>query len=93
MRIGLREANQHFSKAIKAVKAGRHVVLTERGRPIAVIKPIAGEHGAAAIRRMIEEGVLQPGNKSGQTRLRHWKPIRMKGVPLSQTLREERDAR
>lgn len=93
MRIGLREANQHFSKAIKAVKAGRHVVLTERGRPIAVIKPIsAQEHGAAAIRRMIEEGVLQPGNKSGQTMLRRRKPIRMKGVPLSQTIREERDA-
>ncbi len=25
MRIGLREAKEHFSKAIKAVKAGRHV--------------------------------------------------------------------
>ena len=25
MRIGLREANQHFSKAVKAVKAGKEV--------------------------------------------------------------------
>ena len=39
MRMGLREANQRVSRAVKAVKAGREVVLTERGRPITVIKP------------------------------------------------------
>lgn len=43
MKLGLREANQHFSKAIKAVRTGKEVVLTERGRPIAVIKPIKRE--------------------------------------------------
>jgi prevent-host-death family protein len=37
--MGLREANQNFSKAIKAVKAGNVVVLTERGNPIATIQP------------------------------------------------------
>lgn len=40
MKLGLREANQQFSKAIKAVRSGKEVVLTERGRPIALIKPI-----------------------------------------------------
>src|SRR5262249_1268241 len=39
MHMGLREANQKFSKAIRAVKAGQEVVLTERGKPIAVITP------------------------------------------------------
>jgi len=29
MKMGLREANQRFSKAIKAVKAGEEVILTE----------------------------------------------------------------
>jgi len=38
MRMGLREANQRVSRAVKAVKV-REVVLTERGRPITVIKP------------------------------------------------------
>ena len=42
-KLGLREANQQFSRAIKAVRAGKEVVLTERGRPIAVIKPIKEE--------------------------------------------------
>ena len=31
MRLGLREANQKFSKAIQAVKQGKEIVLTERG--------------------------------------------------------------
>ncbi|MGH9257788.1 MAG: type II toxin-antitoxin system Phd/YefM family antitoxin [Vicinamibacterales bacterium] len=31
MRLGLREANQRFSKAVKAVRAGKEVILTDRG--------------------------------------------------------------
>ena len=49
MRLGLREANQHFSMAIKAVRAGQEVILTERGQPIAVIKPIKEEQDEDAI--------------------------------------------
>jgi prevent-host-death family protein len=65
MRMGLREANQSFSKAIKAVKAGKDVVLTERGKPIAVIKPLRLEKDAKSILRQLEaEGVLRRGPKS-----------------------------
>ena len=54
MRMGLREANQQFSKAIKAVKAGREVVLTERGKPIAVIKPLPQYKNVDAVIRRLE---------------------------------------
>jgi prevent-host-death family protein len=43
MRLGLREANQRFSQTIKAVRAGKEVILTDRGNPIAVITPIKDE--------------------------------------------------
>jgi len=50
MRIGLRDANQRFSKAVKAVKAGEEVVFTERGKPIAVLRPLPGpESGETAV--------------------------------------------
>ena len=92
MRMGLREANQQFSKAIKAVKAGKEVVLTERGKPIAVIKPIdAGNDEDAVIRRLEAEGILRPAAKRGPMPRPRWKPIRIKGKPLSATIREERD--
>ena len=94
MRMGLREANQHFSRAVKAVKAGREVVLTERGRPIAVIKPLhAIGSPDTAIERLAGEGRLRLDPAPGPVRRRGWRPIRTKGPPLSQTLREDRDAR
>ena len=61
MKLGLREANQQFSKAIKAVRAGKEVVLTERGQPIAVIKPIKESHARdVAMQAMVDEGFLKP---------------------------------
>ena len=92
MRLGLREANQQFSKAIKAVKAGREVILTERGKAIAVIKPLPQPKTVeATIRRLEAEGILRPALKRGP--MPTWKPVRIKGKPLSETIREERDER
>ncbi len=94
MQMGLREANQHFSKAIKAVKAGREVVLTERGVPIAVIKPLRPADGVeAALQRMAAEGRARLAKIPGPMPARRWKPLRIKGASLSQALREDRDAR
>jgi prevent-host-death family protein len=94
MRMGLREANQQFSKAIKAVKAGKEVVLTERGKPIAVIKPLEQkENQETVIRRLEAEGLLRPALKRGPMRAPRWKPLRIKGKPLSQIISEERDER
>jgi len=91
--MGLREANQHFSRAVKAVKAGREVVLTERGKPIAIITPLHPRDSAdAAIGRLAAEGRLRLAKVPGAIRRHGWKPIRTKGPPLSLTLREERDA-
>ena len=90
MRLGLREANQHFSKAIKAVKAGKEVVLTERGKAIAVIKPVERALDPdAVIQRLEAEGILRPALKRGP--MPAFKPVRIKGKPLSETIREERD--
>jgi prevent-host-death family protein len=88
--MGLREANQRFSKAIKAVKQGKEVVLTERGKPIAIIKPLQGEGKTSAIIERLEaEGILRRPRKRGS--MPPWNPIRIKGKPMSETLREERD--
>jgi len=90
MRLGLREANQQFSKAMKAVKEGKEVILTERGKPIAVIKPLSqAKTVEATIRRLEAEGILRPALKRGPMPV--WRsPVRIKGKPLSETIREER---
>jgi prevent-host-death family protein len=94
MRLGLREANQRFSKAIKAVRAGKEVVLTERGQPIAVIKPIKTKEALEiAIQAMVDEGFLKPASRKGPTPTPRWRPMKVKGKPLSQTVIDDREDR
>ena len=94
MRLGLREANQRFSKAIKAVRAGKEVVLTERGHPIAVIKPLKGKHvQEAALHAMADEGLITPAARKGPMPPPRWRPVKVKGTPLSQTIIDDRNDR
>jgi prevent-host-death family protein len=91
MQMGLREANQHFSKAIRAVKAGKEVVLTERGRPIAVISPLNASGEEAVLRRLEAVGLLRRATQRGP--MPPVRRMRIRGKPLSVTIREDRDAR
>lgn len=94
MKLGLREANQHFSKAIKAVRGGKDVILTERGRPIAVITPVREERSEeAALETMEDEGLIALPSRKGPTPAPRWKPISVKGQPLSHTIIQDRDDR
>ena len=90
MQLGLREASQRFSKAIKAVKEGEEVILTKHGKPIAVIKPLPERGDDPGLRRLIAAGLVRPGSKPWPMPPR--RPRRVAGPPLSKTIREQRDA-
>ena len=49
--ITAREANQHFAKVLSAVEGGEQVVISKRGKPVAVMSPYKpardAEHQAA----------------------------------------------
>ena len=90
--VGLREINQAFSRYMKIVKAGEDVLITERGRPIAVIKPLAAETDMDAKIRLLEaEGLLSPPQKKGQ--LQNHPPVSLSGQGLAQTISDMRDER
>lgn len=92
MQIGLRDANQQFSRLMKAVRRGREVLLTDRGKSLAVVKPIpSGEETEAIVQRLEAAGVLCPASKRDS--LPAWNPRKLRGVPLSKTVHEERDER
>ena len=94
MKLGLREANQHFSRAIKAVRGGAEVVLTERGRPIAIIIPVTEERSdEAALEAMAHEGLITLPSRKGPTPAPRWKPVGVTGKPVSQTVIEDREDR
>ena len=90
MRVGLREANQRFSRLVRAVKLGREVIPTERDAPVVVMRPArvpAGEE--AAVRLLEASGALRVGPKAGA--LPPFRPRPIRGRPLSDTVREARD--
>ena len=77
---------------MKAVRGGKEVVLTERGRPLAVVRPIrSSDEAESAIQRMETAGLLRRAGK--RTSLPTWNPRSIRGVPLAQTVHEERDER
>ena len=68
------------------------LILTERGQPIAVIKPIKEEHEEdAMLRQMADEGLITLPARTGP--LPRFEPVQIKGKPLSQTIIEDRDDR
>lgn len=92
MQIGLREANQRFSRIMKAVRSGKEVLLTERGKPLAVVTPIrSGDETESTIQRLEATGLLRPASKS--RRLPAWTPRIVQGAPLSKTVNQERNER
>lgn len=90
MQMGLREANQKFSQLMKAVKQGKEVLLTERGKPLAVVRPIgASDEASSAIRRLESAGLLRAASKSRA--LPAWSPRSVRGTPLSHTVVMDRE--
>ena len=45
--VTAREANQHFARILSAVEAGEQVVISKRGKPVAVMSPYKRAQDAA----------------------------------------------
>lgn len=86
MEVGLREANQHFSRIIKAVRDGEEVMLTERGKRLARIVPIhpVGK-SEIAVRQLEATGFLRAA--ANPRPMPAWEPRPLRGAPMTQTLR------
>ena len=90
--VGLRELNQHLSRHLKSVKAGEEILITERGAPFALIKPVRGQQTLEdRIRQAEIKGLLVRAEAEGALSLHPM--VSAQGVPLSQTVSEIRDER
>jgi hypothetical protein len=47
----------------------------------------------AAIRRMADEDLIKPASRKGPMPSPRWRPVKIKGKPLSQTIVEDREDR
>jgi prevent-host-death family protein len=39
-RVSLREVNQHLTRYVKAAEEGERIVITRRGKPVALLSPV-----------------------------------------------------
>ncbi|RIK09897.1 MAG: prevent-host-death protein [Acidobacteria bacterium] len=85
MNVGVRQLRDNLRACLAAVKGGEEVLVTEHGRPVARIVPIAGP---ANIERLIEAGVISPPTESAAG------PGRAKRVgargPVSELVKDQR---
>jgi prevent-host-death family protein len=59
-KVGIRELRQDLSRYIRRVRAGEKLVVTERGRSVAVLSPWAEE--GDIVDRLVAEGRMRRGN-------------------------------
>jgi prevent-host-death family protein len=90
-RVGLREANIHFAKYIKKVKEGKKILLTDRGKPFAIVSPVVKKEEPIEerLRLMEERGILK--RAAGKMKLRTL--IRVPGKEISRIVSENREER
>lgn len=62
MDIGVRDLKEHLSEHLRRVEAGEVIRVTDRGRPVAFITPIAA---GDPLRRGIDEGWIRPPVATG----------------------------
>lgn len=91
MTIGVRELKNRLTLYLRRAKQGEEVVVTERGRPVAVIQSIgsAGNLSSreARLAKLAAEGIL---TLPTGPRLKNIRPVKVKGRPLSRVILDER---
>ncbi len=90
--VGLRQMNQQFSRYLKAVRDGEEILITDRGKPVAIVRPVVEANDLEDKLRHLElTGVLTRSVKLA--RIRRRPRVRVSGEPLSETISRMRDER
>ena len=92
--VGSRELKTRLGTYLKRVREGVTLVITDRGHPVAELRPLdAGRHGIE--RRLAEleaAGILSRDSRS-RAALRPFVPIASRGRPASDAVSDDRQDR
>jgi len=91
-RVGLREANICFAKYIKKVKGGKEILLTDRGKPVAIVSPFMRMEDPLEERlQMLEKRGILKRASAGKLKLHTL--IELPGRKISEIVQENREER
>ncbi len=95
--IGIRELKNRLSEVVRAVRAGEHVLVTDRGTVVAELVPPGRPHGDPAIppglARLAARGVARLGAPNDPTLYRGLPRLRRKPKAVARMLDDERGTR
>lgn len=90
-RVGSRELKTRLGRYLRKVREGATLVVTERGRPVAEVRPIrSGDSVEARLQRLEQLGVLTCASTS---HLHAFRPVRARGGSVSEAIIEDRGDR
>lgn len=89
--VGARELKVRLGRYLRRVRQGHRLVVTDRGEPVAELRPIGAEAGADAVLAKLEArgAVVRPVRK----KLSAFRPIESRGSDLSPAVVEDRNDR
>jgi prevent-host-death family protein len=89
MRAGIREVRDRFSHFLARVRRGEDVIITDRGRDVAVIRRLRPKDSLGEwVARLEADGLVEPAERWGP--IGRERPHRLEGMTLSEIIREER---
>ena len=86
--VGIRELRLNLSRYVARVRDGAEVVVTDRGKPVALIGPIDEEE--AHYQRLVRDGVVTPAKRPKATSLPPPIPLLGDGPLVSEMVLEDR---
>ena len=89
--VGIKELKNQLSQYLRRTKQGDEVVVTERGKPIALIQPIQAAERAASLDARLAQLAAQ-GLVTLPTRapLKRVRLVKVAGAPISKTILRDR---
>ena len=87
--VAVSEFKSRFESYLREVRRGETIVITDRGEPVAELRPITMATGAE-IDRLVALGRL---TRASATPLRPFRPIRQHGPLISKAIVENRENR
>ncbi len=89
--VGVKELKDHLTQYLRRTKQGEEVVVTERGKPIAIIQPIQSAGPVVSLQarlaKLAARGLLTLPTRKPLKKVRR---VRVSGPPISRTILEDR---
>lgn len=89
--VGVRELKNRLTRYLRQTKQGEEIVVTERGKPIALLMPIKAVKRASSLEARLARLAAQ-GRVTLPTRkpLKRVRMVKISGPPISRTVIEDR---